>query len=48
KSIKEAVENLKVKEPHSRITEPEKITNTVTYLVSQFGAAVNGQVISLS
>lgn len=48
KSIKEAVEVLREKEPHLRITEPEKITNTVTYLVSQFGAAVNGQVISLS
>ncbi|WP_347359197.1 SDR family oxidoreductase [Bdellovibrio sp.] len=48
KSIKEAIEALKVKEPHLRITEPDKITNTVTYLVSRFGAAVNGQVISLS
>ncbi|XGC81233.1 SDR family oxidoreductase [Bdellovibrio bacteriovorus] len=48
KSIKEAVEKLKEKEAHLRITEPDKITNTVTYLVSQYGAAVNGQVISLS
>lgn len=48
KSIKEAVEQLKAKEPHVRITEPEKITNTITYLVSNYGAAVNGQVISLS
>ncbi|WII72243.1 SDR family oxidoreductase [Bdellovibrio sp. 22V] len=48
KSIKEAVEKLKEKEPHLKITEPEKITNTVTYLVSQYGSAVNGQVISLS
>lgn len=48
KSIKEAVEKLREKEPHLRITEPDKITNTVTYLVSQFGSAVTGQVISLS
>lgn len=47
-SIKEAVLKLREKEPHLRITEPDKITNTVTYLVSQFGVAVNGQVISLS
>ncbi|KYG67062.1 3-ketoacyl-ACP reductase [Bdellovibrio bacteriovorus] len=48
KSIKEAVEKMRLVQPHLRITEPEKITNTVTYLVSQYGAAVNGQVISLS
>ncbi len=48
KSIKEAVEKLREKEPHLKITEPEKVTNTITYLVSQYGAAVNGQVISLS
>ncbi len=48
KSIKEAVEKMREKEPHLRITEPDKITNTVTYLVSQYGAAVAGQVISLS
>nr|WP_295901662.1 SDR family oxidoreductase [uncultured Bdellovibrio sp.] len=48
KSIKEAVEKLREKEPHLKITEPEKVTNTITYLVSQYGSAVNGQVISLS
>lgn len=48
KTLKEAVEKLREKEPHLKITEPDKVTNTVTYLVSQFGAAVNGQVISLS
>lgn len=47
-SIKEAVEKMRVKEPHLKITEPDRITNTVTYLVSQYGLAVNGQVISLS
>lgn len=48
KSIKEALELLKVKEPHLRITEPEKVTNTITYLVSQYGVALNGQVICLT
>lgn len=47
-SIKEAVEKLKARDPSLRITEPDKITNTITYLVSQYGAAVNGQVIALS
>lgn len=48
KTIKEALEKMRAKEPHLRITEPDKITNTVTYLVSNYGSAVNGQVISLS
>lgn len=48
KSIKEAVEKLREKEPHLKITEPDKVTNTITYLVSQYGSAVNGQIISLS
>lgn len=47
-SIKEALLKMKEHEPHLRITEPDKITNTITYLVSQFGAALNGQTISLS
>ncbi len=48
RSIKEALEILKTKDAHLRITEPEKITNTITYLVSQYGHAINGQVLSLS
>lgn len=48
KSIKEAVEKLREKESHLKITEPDKVTNTITYLVSQYGAAVSGQVISLT
>lgn len=47
-SIKEALLKMKEHEPHLRITEPDKITNTITYLVSQYGAALNGQTISLS
>lgn len=48
KTLKEAVEKFREKEPHIKITEPEKVSNTITYLVSQFGSAVSGQVISLS
>ncbi|MNJ93292.1 4-formylbenzenesulfonate dehydrogenase TsaC1/TsaC2 [compost metagenome] len=47
-SIKEALLKLKERDPSLRITEPDKVTNTVTYLVSQYGAALNGQVISLT
>jgi 3-oxoacyl-[acyl-carrier protein] reductase len=47
-SIKEAVEKLKIVDPTLKITEPDKITNSVIYLVSQFGNAVNGQLISLT
>lgn len=47
-SIKEALVMLKEKEPHLKITEPERVTNTVVYLVSTYGAALNGQSISLS
>ena len=48
KSIKEAVDLLKKRDPALRITEPDRITNTITYLVSNYGAALNGQVLSLS
>jgi 3-oxoacyl-[acyl-carrier protein] reductase len=47
-SIKEAVEKLKARDPSLKITEPDKVTNTVTYLVSQYGAALSGQNISLT
>lgn len=48
KSIKEALEKLKLIEPSLKITEPDKITQTVTFLVSPLGAAVSGQTLSLS
>lgn len=47
-SIKEAVAKLKERDASLRITEPDKVTNTITYLVSSLGAALNGQVISLT
>jgi 3-oxoacyl-[acyl-carrier protein] reductase len=48
KSIKEALEKMKLADPSLRITEPDKITQTVTFLVSPLGIAINGQTLSLS
>ena len=48
KSIKEAVELMKVKDPSLRITEPDKVTNAIAFLLSQSGTAVNGQHIRLT
>lgn len=47
-TVKEAIEKMREKDPMLKITEPDKITNTVTYLVSQYGSALNGQVLSLT
>lgn len=47
-SIKEAQEKMKVFDPMIRITEPEKIANSLLYLCSTSGAAVTGQHIVLS
>jgi 2-hydroxycyclohexanecarboxyl-CoA dehydrogenase len=48
KSIKEALEKLKQVDPSLRITEPDKIQQTVSFLVSPMGVAINGQTLSLS
>lgn len=48
KSIKEALEKMKQADPALRITEPDKITQTVTFLVSPLGIAINGQLLNLS
>jgi 3-oxoacyl-[acyl-carrier protein] reductase len=48
KSIKEAVEILKAKDPSLRITEPDKVTNAVSFLLGQAGAALSGQHIRLT
>lgn len=48
KTIKEAVDKLKEKDPRIKITEPEKVSNTISFLVSQYGLSVTGQVLSLS
>lgn len=42
-SIKDAHEKMKSIDPIFRITEPEKIANSILYLCSPFGAAVTGQ-----
>lgn len=47
-SIKEAQEKMKAIDPLIRITEPEKIANSIIYLCSSSGAAVTGQHIVLS
>ncbi|HEY8271852.1 MAG TPA: SDR family oxidoreductase [Pseudobdellovibrionaceae bacterium] len=47
-SIKEAMEKMKQLDPSLKITEPDKITQTVTFLVSPLGIAINGQTLNLS
>lgn len=48
KSLKEALEKMKQADPTLRITEPDKIMQTVTFLVSPLGASINGQNLALS
>lgn len=47
-SIKDAHEKMKAMDPVFRITEPDKIANSILYLCSPFGAAVTGQHLVLS
>ena len=48
KSIKEAMEKMKALDPSIKITEPDKISQTVSFLVSPMGATMNGQHFKLS
>ncbi|WP_413586194.1 SDR family oxidoreductase [Bdellovibrio sp. HCB274] len=48
KSIKEAMEKMKLIDPSLKITEADKISQTVAFLVSPMGATMNGQTFSLS
>lgn len=48
KSIKEALEKMKQVDPSLRITEPDKVTQTITFLLSPMGVAINGQTLALS
>ena len=48
KSIKEALEKMKAVDSTLKITEPDKISQTVSFLVSPLGATVNGQFLKLS
>ncbi len=45
--IKEVLEKLRQSDPYARITEPEKITNSIIFLMGSSGAAVSGQLIRL-
>lgn len=47
-SIKEAVEKMKSIDPLFKITEPDRITNTVLFLLSAAGSAINGQHLRLT
>lgn len=47
-SMKEAVEIMKKKDPLLKITEPDKVTNAVAFILSQAGTVLNGQHIKLS
>lgn len=46
-SIKEAVTLMREKDSSLKITEPDKIASTVTWLMGQYGSTVTGQFISL-
>jgi 3-oxoacyl-[acyl-carrier protein] reductase len=48
KTIKEALEKQRIADPSARITEPDKITNALVFLLGPSGAAVTGQVLRLS
>ncbi len=48
KSIKEAMEKMKLIDPSLKITEPDKISQTIVFLVSSMGASMNGQNLRLS
>jgi 3-oxoacyl-[acyl-carrier protein] reductase len=48
KSIKEAMEKMKAIDPSLKITEADKISQTIAFLVSPMGATMNGQKFSLS
>ncbi len=47
-SIKKAVELMKKKDATLKITEPDKVTNAVAFLLSQAGTVLNGQHIKLT
>ncbi len=48
KSIKEAMEKMKTIDPSLKITEADKISQTIAFLVSPMGATMNGQKFALS
>ncbi len=46
--IKEALTKLRVADPKTRITEPEKVANALLFLLGPSGAAVTGQVLRIA
>ena len=42
-TIKDALEKMKAIDPLFKITEPDRVTNTVLFLLSSAGSAINGQ-----
>ncbi|QDK36486.1 SDR family NAD(P)-dependent oxidoreductase [Bdellovibrio sp. NC01] len=48
KSIKEAMEKMKAIDPSLKITEADKISQTIAFMVSPMGATMNGQKFALS
>ncbi len=47
-SIKDALEKMKALDPMFKITEPDRVTNTVLFLLSAAGNAINGQHLRLA
>jgi 2-hydroxycyclohexanecarboxyl-CoA dehydrogenase len=48
KSIKEAMDKMRTQDATLKITEPDKISQTVNFLVSPMGASMTGQHLKLS
>lgn len=48
KTAKEALQVFQQSNPKARITEPERIANSVVYLLTSSGAAINGQSLTVS
>lgn len=46
-TIKEALEKQKLADAYARITEPEKVTNAVIFLMGASGASVTGQLLRM-
>jgi len=46
--IKDALEKQKRQDPQARITEPDKIANSLIFLLGPSGAAVTGQILRLN
>ncbi|MGE0633174.1 MAG: SDR family NAD(P)-dependent oxidoreductase, partial [Pseudobdellovibrionaceae bacterium] len=45
KTMKEALEKVKAKNPSARITEPDKVSNAILFLAGPSGSSITGQII---